>query len=454
MMRSFRDPAGYLAQIDGRIFRFIQEGGRKDAEQIFKSNLIKELIGKEQLISFSILDRKEEKTAAYVLEHPRVAFPSYPYEWAPEMLHAAGVLTMQIAEQLLAEGLGLKDATPYNVLFTGSKPIFVDLMSVEKRDPRDPIWRAYSQFVRMFLLPLLLNRMTGLSLADLFINHSAEGISVEEAARYMGGLKKFNRSVFFLVTLPKFFSVGVSDKIYEPKMMKNPELAQFVLGSFLKRTKKWLKRLEPKQVVSHWSQYMGQKNHYSDLSFKKKEALVGAWLKEVGPQRVLDIGCNTGHFSEMAAQAGAEVVSIDSDESSVGQVWRKGNRKILPLRVNVCRPTPSVGWRNNECSSFLDRARGHFDLLLLLAVIHHMLVSERVPLVEIASLCAELTKDAVIIEYVDPQDQMFQKILHGRQSLHADLTVEQFRTVFAKYFRIEKEETLMPTRTLFLLRKR
>jgi hypothetical protein len=81
-----------------------------------------------------------------ILEHSKVDFPSFPYEWPPEMLHAAGVLTLELAQAALDDGMGLKDASPYNV-FQGPNPVFVDVLSFERRDPRDFTWLAYGQLI-------------------------------------------------------------------------------------------------------------------------------------------------------------------------------------------------------------------------------------------------------------------------------------------------------------------
>jgi hypothetical protein len=104
--------------------------------------------------------------------------------------------------------------------------------------------------------------------------------------------------------------------------------------------------------------------------------------------------------------------------------------------VDLARPSPPLGWRNVEQSSFLDRARGKFDCVLMLALVHHLLVNERVPLSEIFRLAAELSTGSLIIEYVGPGDPMFQKIARGRDWLHADLTPAVFEREAERWFHI------------------
>lgn len=176
------------------------------------------------------------------------------------------------------------------------------------------------------------------------------------------------------------------------------------------------------------------------------------------PKRVIDVGANTGHFSFLAAQAGASVVSIDYDPVCVGAIWQQAAQKgldILPLVVDLSRPTPAVGWRNRECPSFLERARGAFDGALMLAVIHHLLVSERIPLSEILRLAADLVTRFAVIEFVGPEDSMFRRLTRGRDALHADLDKEVFERACAPYFEIVRLLHTPDThRWLYLLRKR
>jgi SAM-dependent methyltransferase len=205
-----------------------------------------------------------------------------------------------------------------------------------------------------------------------------------------------------------------------------------------------------------WSDYQDSCS-YTDANFAAKEEFVSTALAEFKPGRVLDIGCNTGHFSDLAARAGAKVVAIDSDLGCVGALWRQAsdqNREILPLVVDLCRPSPAEGWRNRECASFLERATGAFDMGLMLAVLHHLLVTERIPLDEVLDLAAELTTDLLIIEFVPPDDEMFQTIARGREHLHADLTQASFEAACRRRFQIVRSKQLDGAhRQLYLLRK-
>ena len=395
-----------------------------------------------------------------VVRHERLAFPSYPYEWPAEMLHASGLLTLDLALAAFDEGLGLKDATPWNVLFRGPTPVFVDWLSVERRDPHDPTWLPYAQFVRTFLLPLVAHREFHTPLDQIFLSRR-DGLEPEDVYRASGPLSRLKPALLAHATLPTWLARGskASDATtWAPKRIEDTERARYVLRSVFTRLRRALVRLAPGATDSAWTGYMADKSHYSDADFAGKERFVQAALEQVRPARVLDVGCNTGHFSALAARAGASVVALDGDAAVAGRVWRRAEADrldILPLVINLARPSPATGWRNAECPSFLARAEGHADLVLMLAVLHHLLVTERVPLRDVMHLAADLTRDAAVIEYVAPEDPMFRRLTRGRDHLHTGLTAETFEAACAERFEIVASERAQGgTRVLYRLRRR
>ncbi len=405
-------------------------------------------------------DHSEPDSSPVVLQHEQVWFASYPYEWPPEMLFAAGELTLELAAEALKQGFCLKDATPFNVLFRGPKPVFIDILSFEKRDPRDPRWLPYAQFLRMFALPLLMNRERGLRTDEVFISHP-DGLQPEEVYRRLHWLTRIRPPFLTAVSIPTHLTRRVDPddrKLYSGHRTEAPEKAEFILRVRLRRARKLLSSAKPaEERKSQWSSYLNDLS-YSSEEFAAKSEIVKKWLSDLTPRTVLDVGCNTGHFSEIAARTGAAVVAIDLDPVVVGRLWRRAlanDLDILPLAVNLARPTPAMGWHNAEYPSFLARANGAFDVVLLLAVVHHMLVTERVPLSEIVSLCAELTKSYLILEYVSKNDPMFQRLTRGRASLHQDFTQQSFEAACRQRFVIvEKVAVKGDLRWLYLLQKR
>jgi SAM-dependent methyltransferase len=472
---SFRDPAGSCCSFKGRILRRVAAEAISEFEEFLQANSTRRLISEKKFVSTRRLDETEATglreapelkhflaapSSGAIYEHERIAFPSYPHEWPPEMLWAAGRLTLELARAAGADGFGLKDATPHNILFRGSEPVFIDALSFERRQPGDPIWLPEAQFARTFLLPLLANRRWGLPLAEIFTTRR-DGLEPEEVYRWCGPLEKFKPRLLSLVSIPAWLSRRTGpdqQKIYQPHLLADTEKAQFILESLFQRLERTLNALQPAaRKDSVWSDYMST-HSYDDPAFAAKEKFVAEALREFKPARVLDAGANTGHFSALAAQAGAAVVAVDLDAACVGSIWRRAREQklnILPLVVNLARPSPALGWRNAECPSFLARAAGAFDGVLMLALIHHLLVTERIPLEEILRLAHELTRSLLVIELVEPQDAMFRRLTRGREHLHAALDVNMFEKVCLPYFEIVRSLALPGTRRhLYCLKRR
>lgn len=454
----------------------INSAGAQDFNAVTASSAARKLTDGGQLVRTEILNSDDalnvvrngcdtltlaQPDVALIVEHEKIAFASYPHEWSPTMLFQSGCLTLQIAEEILPEGFGLKDATPHNVLFRGPEPVFIDLLSFERRDLGDPTWLPYGQFVRTFLLPLLVNKRFRIPLDQIFLSRR-DGIEPEEVYRYCGVLQSLRPPFLTLAAIPTWLATKnnqTESKIYQKRSLANNEKAQFILRSALRRLRRALRRLEPAGGrKSSWSDYMISDCNYSKEQFAAKHAFVEQTMSEFSPKHVLDVGCNTGYFSALSAKYGARVIAIDYDPAVIDQVYRKASterQNILPLVVNLTRPSPGLGWRNRECRSFLERARGSFDAVLMLAVMHHMLVTEGIPLTEIIELSAELTRSLLVIEFIAPEDAMFRRLTRGRDALYSNLTPAVFENICQQRYEIIRSQHLENTsRWLYLLRKK
>lgn len=452
---SFRDPAGHTCVRADRVVREVHASAWASLESFLKTPLSSQLVEEGCLVSTRTVS---EGNLSHTVAHERIPFVSYPFEWAPQMLQAAGHLVLSLAERVLAAGFGLKDASPYNVLFRGSNPVFVDLLSFEERTPGNAVWLPYGQFVRNFSLPLLIESRFGMPVKATFLANR-DGVEPETVYQAIGPLQKLLPPVLTLVTIPTWLdrSGAVQRVNYAPSVVP-PNRARFALNQLYRTGRRQLERVAARAVSeSRWTSYE-RSCTYSFQQALQKRGFVEEALRRLHPARLLDVGCNTGSYSRLAAQLGSEVVAIDSDPKVVGHLWTKAraeNLNILPLVIDITRPSPGMGWRNLECESFLSRCERRFDCMVMLGIIHHLLVTERIPLESILDLAADLTIDSLIIEYIGPEDPMFRRLLRGREHLHEGLNQESFERAFLRRFRLMEKASIGDSgRVIYLLRRR
>lgn len=454
-LSTFRDPDGRVEIQEDAVLRHVHAHAREQALAILATDFYRKASAAGDMVASA----SHEEISGLVLEHPRVFFPSYSWEWTPSQWLAAGELTLQLCEQAIPEGWILKDATPLNVLFEGARPIFVDVLSFERRNPRSSIWIAHAQFVQTFILPLMAKQRLGWPLASSLSKR--DGVTPEELLPSLPFLASMRPAVFWNVTLPALIerrSTVSEEKIENAKAHETaPEIATALLLRRIGKLRKQLHALVGKPDQTRWSQYQHHLGHYDEADQQRKRAFVQECLENHRPAAVLDIGANTGTYSLLAADSGARVVSLDLDESSMALLHQKAlaeSKDIQPLVVNIARPTPSVGWFCREQLSFIDRAKGRFDLVMMLAVIHHLLLAEQIPLGHIAILCAALTKRWLIVEWVPAEDPMFRQLLRGRGDLYGHLTQAALVDAFSPYFNVGRVLTLNNGRELYWFEKK
>jgi len=476
LLPTFRDPAGSVelrpdgayrrirAPFDAEILAFLAlpiasrlvSQGRLVASEIVPqaATASQRLAVNQPVVADQLAEASESDPL--VLRHPRVSFTSYPWEWSPALWLAAAELTLSLSSDLVREGWQLKDATPLNVLFEGTRPIFVDVLSIERARPGETIWLAYGQFIRTFVLPMLAHARLGWPLDTVLTRR--DGYEPEEVYAALGWPARLSRPALSAVTLPVLLAGrGSGGSVSTTRTVKDPQLAREVMLKMLDGLRQKMLRLAPKQRSSTWTDYAETATHYSDDDHARKREFVSHALAAAKPSRVLDVGCNSGAYSRLAAETGAEVVSIDTDVETVDRLvtsLQGSGKKILPLHVDLARPTPATGWENRETSSFLGRASGHFDTVMMLAVIHHVLLSSQIPMDRIAALCGNLTTRNLIVEWVPPTDVKFRELVRGREALCGHITEIAFRDVFLRHFTIARECRLANGRVLLHLRKR
>lgn len=452
-LETFRDPAGSVRIAGDRVLREVRRDHAKAAIRFLQSSTAQQWVAQGRLIETDIV---RDDDGALTLEHPRVFFPSYPWEWTPSAWIAAADLTLDLCEELLAHGLILKDATPLNILFRGTQPVLVDVLSIEERDTGSPLWLAYAQFVRTFLLPLVAYQYLGWPLAAS-VQHR-DGYEPADLAPHLGFRQRWREPFRSLVTLPLMLETSGSKSSRNTRVQADPDAALRTVRANLARLRRHLRAIErrmaARQIKSRWGAYTSTADHYSTADQELKRRFVHDALVAAAPRYVLDLGANSGVYSRIAVECGATVVAWDMDILATEKNFRQAKKDrldIAPLLANPARPTPAAGWRNAESLSLLDRSRGRFDCVMMLGFIHHLLLAEQIPLAEIVALLRDLTTGWAVVEWVPAGDPRFIDLLRGREDLYAHLDEEAFLRAAQLHFTVVLREALPNGRILFLL---
>ncbi|WP_435018994.1 class I SAM-dependent methyltransferase [Tundrisphaera sp. TA3] len=445
---SFRDPGGFLFERDGILYRQVNRAGRADYDALVTSGLADELIDDGLLIPHREVDVPawNPEEAYKILRPELVPFLSYPTEWSFGQLRDAALLTLELQRRAIARGLTLKDASAFNVQFLGGRPIFIDTLSFEAYREGAP-WVAYRQFCQHFLAPLALMARVDVRLNALFRSY-IDGVPLDLAARLLPWRTRLEPRLLAHIHLharaQKSYAGGETAK---PRPFSRNALLGLI-GSLRAAVESL--RWEPKGT--EWAEYYGETN-YSDAATEAKARLVSGYLAEIAPTTAWDLGANTGRFSRLAAEAGARTVAFDIDPACVERHYQavkaKGTDGILPLLLDLANPTPALGWDHRERASLLER--GPVDVVMALALVHHLAISNNVPLDRVAAFLKRACRH-LIIEFVPKGDSQVRRLLASRIDIFDDYTTEGFEAAFAEHFAIRRRERVGDSeRTLYLM---
>ena len=442
---SFRDPSGRVYLQNGRVFRTVSETAVADFEFARASEALKRLVAaggviESREVAANDLDAPRTK-AARVVEHPRLPFISYPYEWSFSLLKAAALHHLDLQIALLQGGVALSDATAYNVQFIGPRPIFIDPLSfVAYRD--GDYWRAHRQFCDQFLNPLLMHALLGVPHNDWY-RGSLEGIPTPTLARLIPPHKKLSWNVYAQVVLPAQLQTrdGSLERASAASARPLPKTAYLGMLTGLRG---WIATMRPKGAAKTvWADY-ATSHSYDAQEHEAKHRFVGAFAAKARPRLLWDLGCNTGEYSERALTSGAKsVIGFDFDQGALeGAYARAVDRKLefLPLFQDASNPSPGQGWDGEERAGIL-RRNGDVDAFIALAVIHHIAIGRNVPLDRVVDFLTSLAPKGVI-EFVPKEDPMVKRLLALRQDIFPDYTLDGFRALLARKARIEAAETI------------
>ncbi|MGB0119401.1 MAG: hypothetical protein WBP55_00450 [Solirubrobacterales bacterium] len=459
---SFRDRDSRVVITDDAVLRALSPEGAGDWDALAATPLLEELVNRGDLIATKEVDLAVLEGAkdllptgvTRVLEHQRVPFVSYPYEWTFSQLQDAALLQLDLGIAAIDHGLNLKDATPYNVQFQGANPVFIDVGSFETI-PEGLPWVGYRQFCMLYLYPLLFQAHKDIPFHP-WMRGSIDGIQPIDAIKVFSLRDRLRKGVFLHTSLHARLDrranksgPGDADAPKKERTVK-PEAVKAHMASM----RRLVSKLKWKTGETSWSGYRAH-NTYSDDDDKAKQKFVSEVCASDKPALTWDMGCNDGAYSRLAAENSEKVVAFDFDHATVESLYRslkaEGNTQILPLVGNLADPSPGLGWRGLERRTLSDR--GTPDLMMALALIHHVSISANIPIAEFLDWVQDLGSN-LLIEFPKRTDPMVRALLANKQEgANADFDLDNFETELKKRFTVEKREELPSgDRVLYLAR--
>ena len=465
---SFRDRASRVFCRGGAVFRALSAAGLEDWERLNGTGWFEHLQETGKVVRTTRVDGcgdEAEKSRAgagtpesttpdatdesgwvATLRHEAVPFVSYPYEWPFGMLKDAALLYLEILETALTAGMILKDGSSFNVQWIGARPVFIDIGSFTRLRPGDP-WVGYRQFCSLFLFPLLLQAYKDIPFQP-WLRGSLEGIPARDLRQLMSVRDLLRPGILTHVSLQARVEArhaarsarrGPTD---ERAALRRAGFHTGLIQANVGRLRKLIGGLHWQRSRSPWADYAEQAP-YTEVEQTEKAEFIRQVVHMRRWSMVWDLGCNTGRFARIAAEHGATVVAMDSDGLAVERLYQalkeEGASRILPLVGDVADPSPDRGWRSAERRS--PEGRGQPELILVLALVHHLSVGASIPLREIVAWLAGF-RAAVVVEFVGRDDPMVRALLRRKDEPYSDYDRTGFERCWSAAFETRRRQVL------------
>ena len=454
---SFRDPSGHVFTKEKSVYRSIFKAGVINYEAARDAGVYDKLIKAGLLLPHNEVDPGDltPEGTIYCLSHPLLPMISYPWEWPFSFLKDAALIHLEVMKILLPYGFWLRDASAFNVQYDGVRPCLIDTLSVGQRIPESP-WVAYGQFCAHFIASLAMAAYCDIRTFSLWRNY-IDGYPLNLATKMLPVWRLFRPGLFMHLGLHALMQERADRKedIDKLKVVKKPKVSDQGMVGLIHSLNRTIEGIKWKRFSRIWEDY-GEIRTYKDEDIVNKSEIVDRVVQRLNPKMVWDLGSNTGEFSLIAASYGAFVVSIDGDAACTEHLYqslsrKNGHRNILPLTMDLANPSPGLGWNNQERLSLSDR--GPADLILALALIHHLVFTSSIPLLLVARWFQSLTR-YVLVEFIPPSDPMVQKLLKNRGDEHLPYDLKEFEASFGEYFDFVDRDTLKNGRILFLCKRK
>ena len=418
---SFRDDAGQIFNFKNRIFRSIKNNYIENYNFLENQDIYQILINKNLLInSWEVKDQdlisQNFDEVNKFIEHEKLENWTYPYEWTFSQLKNAAIFHLDFQLFLLEKNISLKDASAYNIQFKNNKPIFIDILSLQKLDENTP-WQGHKQFCEEFLNPLVYSSYFNLPFNEIY-KGNLNGISNRQIINLLGYKIFFSFSLLINV----YFTENLSNKSGVSKKNRKRSYKQSQIY-LIKNLKNFIKKLKYKKNKSTWSNYSNT-HSYSKESEIEKENILKSYISTNKPYSLIDMGCNDAKYSFISKELGVKnVIALDYDMQCLEKIGFDNNEVITPLYADLSNLSSPIGWDSKEKKSFVERF--NFDFSLSFALIHHFVIGKNIPLYEVLNFIIKLSKKG-LVEFIPNDDEMVKRMKMFKTKDYDDYNLENF----------------------------
>lgn len=450
---SFRDPSGFIFHKNDLVLRQINQSYAEIYNHLMASGLYEALRDDHLLIPHKEIASPDPlpPPGYKIIEPEQIQFISYPYEWSFSQLKAAALTTLQIQIRAMQFGMSLKDSSAFNIQFLEGEQQLIDTLSFEYSDERKP-WVAYRQFCQHFLAPLALMAYRDIRLGALQRRY-VDGIPLDLASRLLPSRTWLNFSLLTHIHLHAKAQTRYAGAPTGQNSANSRGMGRFGLRGLIDSLENAVQKLKWKPEGTAWGEYY-EIHEYAKESFEHKKRLVSEYCEVLNPSTVWDLGANTGVFSRIASDRGIATIAFDVDPAAVDLNYRdcvdRGEQFLLPLLNDLTNPSPGIGWENRERSSLIDR--GPADTVFALALIHHLAISNNVPLPDLVAFLQKLCS-GLIVEFIPKDDPQVQKLLASREDIFSEYTMDAFESYFRQSFDILRKEVIRGSKRILYMMK-
>jgi len=436
------DKQGCLLFYKGRVFRAINKEYVDEVVNMFSSGFIDEL-NKKKLIPKTWISEVKIEGYDLVVEHEYIKHWNYPYEWSFDMLKDAAMVVLEVNNIANKYNYEVMDGHAYNVVFNMNRPQYVDFGSFVKR--RNNNWVSYNIFYNHFYIPLYLWSKGYSDIArNIFLMRDYFNEKEFFKIKYpLGG-----QTIYKILNMLRKVSIASKDDIYKKISNKYKKRIAIAINNIFKNKFNTyvlynkIRKLKKPIEKSAWYDYHNKINPATNERFLRIKEIINNFKDA---SSVIELASNQGKFSEFIYENThiKKIIATDYDKEAVNIMYlnNKDRDNFLPLVYDVVRTN------GRKYDEYIHN-RIKSDIVIALALTHHLILTQKVPIEYIFRTMSRLTNKYIIIEFMPLG--LYAGDINNIPEVPSYYTLEWFKNEFKKHFILILDEKLELNRHVFV----